>query len=104
MWERLAERTLEGILPWAWVAAGAAVLLSWQPARKGLRSLALAGVKEGMVINNRLQDLKGNWRQSWQEIVAEARNVKNVTEEVKTAVSNIAETAAKVKKIKGEDD
>ncbi|MDN5344146.1 MAG: hypothetical protein PWQ18_257 [Clostridia bacterium] len=103
MWGRFIERTLENISPWAWMVAGAAVLLSWQPARKGLRSLALAGVKEGMVISNRLNELKANWRQDWNNIVAEARNVKNITEDVKTAAANIEATAARIKEI-GEDD
>lgn len=65
MWERFVERTLEHVSPWAWVAAGAALLLSWQPARKGLRSLAVTGVKNGIIIGDRLGDLKANWRQAW---------------------------------------
>ena len=103
MWSRFVERAVENISPWAWVAAGAAVLLSWQPARKGLRSLALAGVKEGMVISDRLSAMKQGWRQEWQGIMAEVRNVKNVTGDIKTAATNIEATATKVKNI-GEED
>ncbi|BCV20289.1 hypothetical protein [Moorella sp. Hama-1] len=103
MWERFAERTLENITPWAWAVAGAAVLLSWQPARKGLRSLAVAGVREGMVVSNRLNELKGNWRQAWHDLVAEARNVAQVTEDVKTAATNIERTADEVKEFIADD-
>lgn len=103
MWERFVERTLENVTPWAWAVAGAAVLLSWQPARKGLRSLAVAGVREGMVVSNRLNDLKGNWRQAWHDLVAEARNVAQVTEDVKTAATNIERTADEVKEFIADD-
>ncbi|MGI9862047.1 hypothetical protein SDD30_11780 [Moorella naiadis] len=103
MLARLAERTLENITPWAWAVAGAAVLLSWQPARKGLRSLALAGVREGMVVSNRLNELKGNWRQAWHDLVAEAQNVARVTEDVKAAAANIERTAAEVKEFVADD-
>ncbi|AOQ22888.1 hypothetical protein [Neomoorella thermoacetica] len=103
MWERFVERTLEHVSPWAWVAAGAALLLSWQPARKGLRSLAVTGVKNGIIIGDRLGDLKANWRQAWQDIVAEARNVRNVTEDIKTAATNIKEAAGEVKEFIADD-
>ncbi|WP_158499093.1 hypothetical protein [Neomoorella thermoacetica] len=42
-----------------------------------MRSLAVTGVKNGIVIGDRPGDLKANWRQVWQDIVAEARNVRN---------------------------
>lgn len=103
MWERFVKRTLEPVSPWAWVVAGAALLLSWQPARKGLRSLAVTGVKKGIIIGDRLGDLKANWRQAWHEIVAEARNVRNVTEDIKTAATNIEKAAEGVKGILADD-
>jgi hypothetical protein len=56
-----------------------------------------------MVISDRLSAMKQGWRQEWQGIMAEVRNVKNVTGDIKTAATNIEATATKVKNI-GEED
>lgn len=59
--------------PWILAAAGVAALVASPKLREGARNLAVKGAAGAMVLADRTKQATAEWREEWQDMMAEAR-------------------------------